>query len=56
MSFQEGIDGRIGEILTVLSFGEAAFGFRLKTCVRECAELQEAEGKELHGSTHRPCE
>ena len=34
-----------------LGFGEAAFEFWVKTCVRECAELQEAEGKELHESS-----
>ena len=34
-------------------FGEAAVEFWLKTSVRECAELQEAEGKELHGSSVR---
>ena len=28
----------------------------MKSCVLECAELQEAEGKELHGSAHGPCE
>ena len=35
----------------MLSFGEAAFEFWEKSCVRECAELHEAEGKELHGSS-----
>ena len=37
-------------------FGEAAFEFWLKIRVHECAELQEAEGRELHGSAHGPCE
>ena len=36
-----------------MSFGEVALKFCVKTCVRECAELQEAEGKELHGSSTR---
>ena len=33
--------------------GEAAFVFWVKNRDRECAELQKAEGKELHGSSTR---
>ena len=47
------IDGRVRVILTVVGFGEAAVEFWVKSCVRECVELQEAEGKELHGSSTR---
>ena len=36
-----------------MSFGEVALKFWVKTCVRGCAKLQEAEGKELHGSSTR---
>ena len=36
-----------------MSFREAAFELWVKTCVHECAELQEAKGKELHGSSAR---
>ena len=36
-----------------MGVGEAAIVFWVRTTNRECAELQEAEGKEQHGSSTR---
>ena len=47
------IYGRVGVILKWLGFGEVAVEFWVKSCILEWAELQEAEGKEQHGSSTR---
>ena len=36
-----------------MGFEEVAVEFWVKTCICECAELQEAEGKEQHGFSTR---